>query len=44
MDLHISKSKTTYGYNSIKVTGAKIFYQLPEGIKKHEEKKKRNIL
>ncbi len=30
MDLHISKAKTNYGYNSIKVAGAKLFNQPPE--------------
>ena len=44
MDLHIPKAKTNYGYNSIKVIGAKLFNQLPEGIKKHKLKKTLNIL
>ncbi len=44
MDLHIPKAKTNYGYNSIKVIGAKLFNQLPEGIKKHKPKKNLNIL
>ena len=35
IDLHIPKAKTNYGYNSIKAIGAKLFNQLPEGIKKH---------
>ncbi len=39
MDVHLPKAKTNYGYNSIKVIGAKIFNQLPEGMKKHIQKK-----
>ena len=39
MDLHIPKEKTNYGYNAIKVIGAKIFNQLPEGIKVQTERK-----
>ncbi len=41
MDLHIPKAKTNYGYNSIKVIGAKIFNQLTEGTKKAQTEKKK---
>ena len=43
IDLHIPKATSNYGYNSIKVIGAKIFNQLPEGIKKHKQKKKKYL-
>ncbi len=39
IDLHIPKAKTNYGYNSIKQIGAKIFNQLPEGIRKAKTEK-----
>ncbi len=41
---NIPKTKTNYGYNSIKVIGAKLFNQLPEGIKKAQTEKKLKIL
>ncbi len=41
MDLHIPKAKSNYGYNSIKIIGAKLFNQLPDGILKSTNGKKK---
>ncbi len=34
------KQKTNYGYNSIKVVGAKMYNPVPEGLKNVQRKKK----
>ena len=38
--LNIPKAKTNYGYNSIKVVGAKIYSPVPEGLKNVQRKTK----